>query len=718
MNLKRISWLGWALPSAAVVLLLWLPFGFSLHGLIEEWDVLGTFTISGPVLFVTPHSFFEVHRLRPLTVFPHALGYLLDRDSFDAWHWIMMAMLVLKGAASSYLGTRITRSPRWGVCFGLLVLLYPADTMQLSFRGLHINAALAMVLLGAALLVYAQDRRPGVGRWLVVALGAASLVAAQLMYEVAFTLVLFPLLVLWCRDGFGLAWQKLRVQSLPTLGWIVAALLYAGYVVWASSKGGQSYQQSLTDGHSPVDILRAALPKLFQIGMLRAFVGGWFDAWGIAKTEFAGRAYLFAFGLVSSLLVLAWPRCEPQSTEAVRPAHDLSWAHLGRMVLAGLVLFVLGYGPYLFSGAHVLISQRTYLFAAPGAALVVLVLLIALSRAWRPLAGAAILGFMTLGAAAQLYQFQHYVQISEAQRKILRVIVENFDGEAGAKSLLILDGSNRLSHTWFLRDNLHLALTYLYDRPVNPPEICLMPSGERQQLDALGRAGRCIEEADRWVFQNAAAVPGVTASPQSAKAIAKSDLITLRIQADGSVVPDPALEAYRAQLATADTPSARRYRGILRPEVGGLHLGLFASPENADSYRWDFGRWWSLEEPTRGNGWREAEWKIGRLHHDASAWKTQKKSSLLFELSPKAAPYALSGTFTAIVSPSIKDSIQLRLNGMDVPIHWISELKFIATVPPHVLRKGTNTLEVNSATDRGYYDLSAQLSDFAIGPIR
>jgi len=717
MNRDRYMWLRWTLPPAILVALLWLPFGFTLHGLIEEWGVLGLFTNSGPLLFVTDGSGFGAHKLRPLTIFPHALAYLMQPDSFTAWHWIMIAALVAKGAASSYIGAYITRSTRWGVCFGLMVLLYPADTMQLSFRGLHINASLALMLFGSALFIWAQGSRSTGARWSAIVLGVVCLIAAQMMYEVAFALAPLPLVAIWCREGFRSTANQVRSRPAATGGWILASLLYAGYVLVASSSGGESYQQSLTSGRSPLAILWDALPKLFEVGMARALVGGWYDAWGMAASEFKSLLYVVVVGVLCTVLIVA---CRPfdvggrGTLEADALTNEVTlWL---RMVLAGLVLFVLGYGPYLLSPPHVAISQRTYLFATPGAALVILALPIALARMWKPIAAATVLGLFTLGAAAQLFQFHHYVTLSEMQRKVLRAIVSNFDGNTDGKSLLILDHSGRLSHTWSLRDNLQPALTYLYGRRVPVAEICLMPSGERQVIDALARPGRCIEEEDRWVFADSEPLPDVDVARRPDRIIKKTELMALTIEVDGSVRSDATLDSYRAQLASADTPAARRYRDILNATPQGWDLGLFEPAESRSSYRWDFGRWWSLEIPTHGNGWREAEWNIGWLEHDAVAWKIRENASLVFELKPDASPYVLEGRFTVIVNPAIKDSIKLLMNSVDLPIQWQSDGSFAANIPTGVLRNGLNTLEINSKVERSYYGLSAQLTMFQVRP--
>ncbi|VTU13731.1 hypothetical protein SRS16CHR_00737 [Variovorax sp. SRS16] len=719
MNLMRRPWLSFALPPTILVLLLWLPFGFSLHGLIEEWGVLGIFSNTGPVLFVKAHSVLEAHRLRPLTVFAHAIGFLLDRDSFDGWHWVLIATLVLKGAAASYLAAFATRSPRWGVFFGLLVLLYPADTMQLSFRSQHINLSLAALMLGAALLVRAQGQRTGWVRWISVLVGASCILAAQMMYEVALMMVVLPLFVLWCRIGTRPTWLEVRKNPAPTLAWIAAALAYVLFVLYASASGGAAYQETITDRHSPFKLLFHALPRLFDVALVRALVGGWYDAWGMGVKEFHRYGYLFAFGLICSACVVVFPRNEQTAPPADGVAGRFSERHLRlRLVISGLILLMLGYVPYLFSGSHVLISQRTFLFATFGAALVVVAVVMSLARVSKLLACAAVVFFMTAGAAAQLYQFHHYVNISEAQRKVLRAIVENFNGDMqGGKTLVILDYSNQLSHTWLLRDNLDSALTYLYDKPISLPDICLMPDGDWQRLDSIGRSGRCIEDSQNWTFKAAGPLPN-TATPPAADIVRpKSRVIQIVINEDGSVVPDRALDAYREQLASADTPAARRYRNILNPVPQRVHLDLFKAVTPGASYRWDFGDWWSLEQPFRGTGWREADWSaIGYLHHDAAAWKSQEKSRLLFEILPVDKAYRLTGHFDMVRNAAIKDSISVRVNDVRVPLVWSPPYKFGAEIPEGTLRAGTNTIEFDSSVDNTFYDLSARLSEIEIRP--
>ena len=721
MKKSRISQsIALVLPSVLLVAFLWLPFGFSLTGLIEEWDVLGYFTRSGVFPVIGPGTPLAAHALRPLTVLPQALAYMLDPNSFDGWHLLLMSALVLKGLASTLVVRSITPSARWSLLFGLLVLVYPADTMQLAFRSLHINWSLSLILLASALLLAAQDSSRKSATMIFSVTAAASLLTSVLMYEVAFALVPLPVLVLIVRGGIRATWSGFRARPLPLLIWTAACGLCVAYVIVVSIAGTESYQHSVTEGRSPLAILQANLPRLFTIGVLRALAGGWFDAWGMFRSAFAGHVYVLVAALAcwASIRILPVTQIAAHFKHPPRPNQSAGLA--ARTAAAGIVLLILGYVPYLFSNAHLLISQRTYLFASPGAALVLLALLLAIAHASKRVAEAMCIVLLVLGVSAQLLQFHHYIWISEAQRGVLKHIVENFDGNMDGKTLLILDYSGRLSHTWLLRDNLNLALSYLYGKPVDDVEICLMPSHGWQRLDGLGRMGKCSEGPQAWTLRPAPPPAGTAVAGPAAlrpdRVLDKRNLLTVQIEQDGSVTQAAELDAYRARLRSGDLPVARRYSAILARQDWPLTFDLFASPAPGATYRWDFGTWWSLERPTRGAGWREAEWQVGAFHHDATAWKTQETASLLFDLAPAQERYVLQGVFTALVSDAIRASVRIRINKVAVDLRWITVGAFEADIAQGILRQGVNTIEFESAIDPNYHNLSVQLSEFEVRP--
>lgn len=716
--MTRQTWLALLAPSILVVLVLWLPFGFELTGLIEEWGVLGQFTRHGLFFVADAAGPMAAHVLRPLTILPHALAYYIDPNSFDYWHVLLILALVVKGGTSSYLALKSTRSLGWAMLMGILVLVYPADTMQLSFRSLHINLALALLLLAASLLVaaYGQQRR-----LLACCLGVAAaglLLTSLLMYETTLALIPLPYLVMYINEGFRPTWRRLRSRPELASSWIAGAGLFVVYVLLTISHGvSTSYQSDLVAGRGLIEILYDALPKLFSIGALRGLLGGWFDAVRMVRTEFSSYAYLGLASLACAGLIYFRGKIFPRSHFEDSGSAPEGWQPVLRLGIAGMLLLLLGYVPYLVGASFLAISQRTFLFATPGAALVWLALLIVLAKFANWAAGIVAFGLLIVGIGAQLFQFHHYMQIAATQRSLLRSIVENFDGNLGSKTLLILDASNRLHHTWMLRDNLPLALSYLYKTPVKSVEICLMLGGDWERRDVLERMGKCIESDDHWTFRAARPVtgPGLTlASPPADLTIAKGAVVSLTINADGSIDRKPALDAYRERLQRGTDDASLRYRHILARRPWPLGFKQFQDEETQDRYRWDFGKWWSLELPTRGSGWREAGWQVNYFQHNASAWKSQERSTLLFDLAPSNKIYRVEGHFDLIVNETIRNSLRIRLNGRELVHRWGDSGRFEAEIPAGVLISGPNTIEFNSATDPNYYGLSARLDWFEV----
>jgi hypothetical protein len=701
-----------------IVLILWLPFGFALTGLIEEWGVLGLFTTHG--LFFVAHASgpLAAHSLRPLTILPQAIAYFIDENSFTFWHVQLMLTLIVKGAASSYLALKITRSLRWAIVLGVLVLIYPADTMQLSFRGLHINLALALLLLAASLHVAAYEQQRRLVSSCLGLTAAALLLMSLLMYEAGLGLILLPFFIMFAADGADRTLRSVRARPELSTSWIAGVGLFAAYTFLAKLNVA-SYQSSIVADRGTIAILYAALPKLFSVGLLRGLLGGWFDAARMVLFEFSSYTYLGLAILVfiGFIQFLKSGFFNIGAFEA--SAAPVNWQVVSRLGLVGLLLLLLGYAPYLFSNAHLAISQRTFLFATPGAALVFLAVLIPLAKFAKWVSRVAVIGLLLCGLSAQLYQFHHYVQLAETQRVLLRNIVENFDGEVMGKTLVILDSSNRLNHTWMLRDNLSSALSYFYKRPIDHLEICLMPRGDWQRFDGLARTGKCIEGKENWTFQSApsASGPASSALPSVPEiTITKDKLFILSINIDGSINRDPSLDAYRQRLHAGVEDVALRYRKILTSSPWPFSFKQFNDDETRDYYRWDFGKWWSVEVPTRGSGWREAEWQINYLHHLSSAWKSQERSALIFDLSPASKPYRLDGQFNAFVSQKIRDSLRIRLNGQDVAFRWSDGGRFEGLLPTGSLVSAPNTIEFNSVTDPNYYGLSASLDWFEVRP--
>ncbi|WP_447798329.1 hypothetical protein [Pseudomonas moraviensis] len=713
---RSMLWLAHLAPALLTVVFIWLPFGFLLTGLIEEWGVIGLFSRAG-LFFVTDISSpLPAHALRPLTVFPHAVAYFLDPNSFNFWHILLMVALTIKGASLSLLTTRVTGSIKWGMFASILVIIYPADTMQLSFRAIHINWALSLVLIGSVLLLAATDQNSKL-RGTLLSLAAGFLLAcASAMYEASLLLVAIPFLVAFAQTGFKRLFSNLKDNCLYYVIWVSGALTYIAYVIHTAPLV-KSYQSVLAGG-SALTTLMTYYPNLFKVGLFRSIFGGWIDALRITRIEIISYWYLVvATALLMGLIYIFLKR-------SVKPvAFEEKSANLAivfRLALIGLALICIGYAPFLLSPPHMAISQRTFLFATPGAVLFAVSMLWALSKASKALTSAGFAALIFTGLAFQLFQFHHYIEISRQQQLALRDIVQNFDGNAADKTLLILDYNNQLNHVWmFLNPDLANVLTYIYGKPVNDIQVCYMPSREWQApTPSVQRKGTCEEGKDDWTFNFPSPVtgPGMELAPATpSMKLSKSKVVTVVVGGRKPNAENGLSASYRTELESGDTPTSLRYRGITETKPW-FDFFKFRDQLAKDEYSWGFGNWWNLDLPTAGSGWRDADWEPRRFNHIATAWMNAPQASLYFDIEPKNAPYVLSGFFDAFPNEASRSNMKFRINGAEIPVEWSEVGKFTGAVDPKLLKTGRNVLEFETVPNHDYYGYSARLDWVKIVP--
>ncbi|MDM8190705.1 hypothetical protein EVS84_00700 [Pseudomonas koreensis] len=695
-------------PAILTVFFMWLPFGFALTGLLEEWGVIGLFSRIG-VFFVTDvTSAMPAHALRPLTIFPHALGYFLDPDTFNYWHVLLIIALVIKGWALSVITTRITGALKWGMLASILVIVFPADTMQLSFRSIHINWALSLVLLASVTFLHALDQRSRARAFTFSILSSLLLAAGCAMYEVALLLAAIPALVVFVQVGFSGLIPHLKRFFAHYLIWAAGAVAYIAYVIHTAPLV-QTYQGAVV-GDSALASLKSHYSKIFTLGLGHSIIGGWIDAVRITLREISSYWYL----ALATLVLLVLIQVVARKSTALTPANEngRSWSMLGRMIVVGLLLICMGYLPFIFNLAHMSVSQRTFLYAAPGATLFFLALFVAVDR-YSKIASTAVAALLVCtGLAAQLFQFQHYIDISQRQQRVLKDIVENFDGNAVNKTLVILDYSNELNHDWmFLNPNLSAVLFHIYGKPVDTLEVCYMPSHEWQQTDSLARKGTCEQTAEGWTFHypTPAGGPGVATTQQLPdRKLAKADVVTVAVGKPDPTPTTPELEVYRRNLASNVLPISARLHGITE-SAPWFNFFTFRNQEHRDEYFWGFGKYWSLDAPIAGSGWRNTEWEASRVGHTSSAWKNAPHATLNFDLAPTPGPYAISGLFNAFANEKIRAEMQVLVNGTVIPVQWSADGSFGGDLNPQLLKTGRNVIEFVSAVDNNYYGLSARL---------
>ena len=665
---RVISW-------AAILLLviaIWLPFGFSLSGLIEEWGALGTFSEHGPVYFVTQHTPFAVHRLRPFTLLPQSIAYRLDGNSFIYWHLLQMLAIVLKGAGIASIILWLSNDRRLALFAGLLMIVYPADTMQLAFRSLHINWAVAITIGAVALILKATASAKRWRQLLLASSGTLALVVAILHYEAALFFIPFPLVLWWAKYGLQDGIRRLLKQGFVILIWVSGCLAAIGYLAIMST-APDLYQASVSG--SPlhgINTLAQNLPLLFKVGLYRLFVHGWFES-----VQMFGAPLYLPYLLVPLLgAAAAFTLWKPLMQQSGRQPDDtVIW----RWVCAGLVGGILGYLPYLSSLSHIHITQRTYLFATIGASVAITGLLALIMRRLPRLAAIPAALLLATGLHAQWIQFDHYVGLSMRQKAVLASILEAIPSVPDGKQLLILDSSGITGNTWMLRGELmQSALTYLYGHPVKV-ETC---AGSDHHLEwksfvvqPNGAPASCRKIATGYEV-------GAEALQEPLR-FAQGDLVVLRLNPDGTVGAEGPENKTSALLA-------ERWARILGCwPSSACRADVRSVPPHRFDY--DFGTWWSLEDAQWGVGWRDAEWQLG-LRPRSFSWKQNEFASMSFRLKPSPAPYGFELELLTWVSQKAHDAIKVTVNGHEVPVTWSSPFKLKGVVDQAWLKDGVNEL--------------------------
>src|SRR6266436_2717355 len=180
-----------------LVLTLWLPFGWKVTGLYEEWFVMRGGDTGNPVrmLYDPPAN----QSYRPLTVAPYILGYILTPDSFLGFNIIFAIWMLGKGFAMYALVRRLVPgNPSLAFVSGALLVVYPADRALLTLRTTNIHAGVFLLLVALNLLILAWQRF----RWTTLLAMLVVEGIALAIYDGGILLSLCaPALLIWLRHA-------------------------------------------------------------------------------------------------------------------------------------------------------------------------------------------------------------------------------------------------------------------------------------------------------------------------------------------------------------------------------------------------------------------------------------------------------------------------------------------------------------------------------------
>jgi hypothetical protein len=676
----RRRFLAFLLPVLIATAIIWLPIGLGEIPQIEEWGLFGLFQHQGPAFWAN-NAVLPTHRLRPLYPFWIAITYL-SPSPYLAMHALLALALIVKGVSMAYVIDWLTRNRLLAVLTGIVFVVYPADTMQMGFRSLVIIWPVALSMAGLAFWL-ASMTTGKLGRAVVAGL---SLLIAGLTYEAAVAMVVAPFVLLFARYGTSSVRVALGCwrQSAIWIGACAIDLIYMGI----EATNGSSYQATLLVESPP---LRDYPKYLIETGLYRTFLQCWYDAARMLWANLTFIPWLLAGGLLIGLIV--WRR----GPERVKCSTGLAV----RLALGGVVLAALGYAPYLLAISHIHISQRTYLFAAIGGSLAVAAALIIVERVSRPAFVGLACVLIALGFGSQWEQLATYTDISYRQRAILSGIIEAAP-DAGLKAgqwLYITDRSGELLSTWMLRGEiLPMALSYLLRRDIRAV-VCTEPAGLYSWFvtDQNGVPGHCVPTEKGWAIGK-----GVSGEFE----IARDDAIRLVIDPNGEVgrEGDPATSPLSGDLSDR-----------IRWNIGCFPCSYVVREPLTASYRYDFGKYWSLENVAWGDGWTDAQWIMPPSTPVSYAWMASPRSNLFFRIKPRHTPYHVSVRIFASVSQQARDTFRIAINGQDVKADWIKSDTMSGQFDSSVLKDGLNEVDL-SATPGAPYTISNAVDWVEITP--
>jgi hypothetical protein len=442
---------------AALVLTLWLPFGWKVTGLYEEWLFMSGGDVGDPLRMLLHPRYHD----RPLTVAPYVLGYILTPGSFLGFNVIFAVWALGKGVAMYALIRRLVpTSPALAFVSGALLVVYPSDSALLTLRTTNVHAGVFLFLIALNLLIVAWQRF----RWstLLAMLVAEGIALAT--YDGGILLSFCgPALLLWLRReidrrlvAVAVLWWSVPIYFLFTL--ILTLRDPASYAaeVFAGSGLGDTYSLEMILRSWGYSVARA---------YVRNFGTGWYEA--LRGLNWHDPDLQLSAGLTVFVIVPAiW--LHASRDEETRPAMDtkryLVLASLG--VVAVLPAFAT-YLPTVWRNSN----WRVFLYSSIGAALAVGVACFLFARLfgqWQRFVfvglTSALIGIATVHALAQ---HRGYFEASQRQQQILSSILGEAPRLKPGTTVLLIDRTPTAAFKAFsmctvVSNCLEWALRYVY----------------------------------------------------------------------------------------------------------------------------------------------------------------------------------------------------------------------------------------------------------------
>ncbi len=487
----------------ALVILLWLPFGFAVPFWADGW----------PMNVTTDRGVVVLNDLRPFVYVATAFARQLSPNLFLNVNLLTAAFIFGKGVVFYALLKRLTGDQLLAFAAAALLIVIPVDNAIFNDATFAIHFSLLAYLTAVyALLAYWQSSRPA---WLV--LMGISLLVTTGIYETVYPLLLVtPLILLYDKP------RMTRRFILVALAWYLVPLVMGlrFFLLATQYSGSAAYQSRLFDlSVGKLELLRTLL-KTYQIH----FYDGWVWDIGIRYPRHAAAAAGVA-------LLSGW--------WASRQQVLLPRRRLLLLTLAGLAALGLGYLPYLFTLLRH-DDNRTYFYSSTGAVLAItaLALLLASLIPVRRLAGILFVALVALlvgrGTAVSLDRHQRQYDNGWRQVPVLRLVTAQAPAFAPGTFVLVIDESvgQVLKYTFTLSSfYFESALRVLYQNPDLQAALCY--PGEAVVWGHFGE--RCQLQPEGlhllWTVNGAATIP-------------YEQIVAFRYHEDGTLTRLDSLAAY------------------------------------------------------------------------------------------------------------------------------------------------------------------------------
>ena len=660
------------LPALGIVAL-WFPFGFSLGGLIEEWDILFLFAQHGVFFVADATSPLPLHQARPLTILPQAIAYTLDPNSFLYWHVIQAASLLIKGVTTGIIGIYLTGNRAQAALLSLLAMFYPADTMQLSFRSIHINSAIALALIGTVLLILAIHTSSRTSRITAAITASGFFTCALLMYEVVIGLAALPFLIPIARFGRDVSGLFRRSADAVVI-WVSIIGLWLVFFLW-TIRTASGYQAAAIS-NSNFYAIASRLTSLATSGLYRAFYDCWAELFGPIVGSLSDYSY-FVFVIAVLAVVLVWLAHEGKPASM----QGLECKTLGpRIIILGLCTFLLGYAPFLSTESHLFLTQRVFLVPAIGAALVLLGCIVVIAPVF-PRSFVGTISALLIGGCflSQLYQFDRYNRIyATITRPILSAVVPFVSESANHKYSVLFNDYGFLSGAWDLGLELQVALGYLIPG-IRAGYIFVCESASGRLLPRgsgpVAQRGFCL----RVEHDVALAEPGHTA-------VMLKDAAVGTLDRDGTVSFDGSEGAVTKRLP-------ERASQVFSLSTWTPIDSMFRARERPDHFECRFKSMWGYAVPCRAFGFYDAV-PYSKNFDSSYAWIGETRSGLIFDIQPHQKDYQVVIDTLDCVSPLRQ--LKMKLNGSDLIATSDGQGRMEATFQGSLLKGRNNVIEFDT----------------------